>query len=207
MDVFRTEALAAGALRYGTLSFAQGETVFICGPSGCGKTTFLRLLNGTRNSTEGAVYYRGRDIRDLDKAALRRRVVMGGQSVFLFPGSVMDNMARYHAFHGTPAPRADEVKEFLWLCGSPAGLHAPCEAMSGGERQRIFLAIMVSMAPDVLLLDEPTASLDHALAMALMGRLISYAKEKQITMIAVTHDEELAEKAGDRVLRLERGEG
>lgn len=48
MEVFRTEGLAEGGISYGTLSFAQGEAVFICGPSGCGKTTFLRLLNGTR---------------------------------------------------------------------------------------------------------------------------------------------------------------
>ncbi len=205
LSIFEMEQLACGEIVYGDLSVSQGEVVAIVGPSGCGKSTLLRLLNGTRNPTAGAIRYRGEPVADMDKAQLRRRVVLAGQSVFLFPGSVMDNMARFHAFHGSPVPSAEAVQGYLTLCGSPAGLCAPCESMSGGERQRIFLAIAVSMEPDVLLLDEPTSALDHTLARAMMTRLCQYAKKKEMTVLAVTHDEELARDLGDRVLRLGRG--
>lgn len=202
MDVFQTEGLACGPISYEDWRIGQGDAVFICGPSGCGKTTFLHLLNGTRNPTAGRILYRGEDTADMDKVQLRRRVVLAGQSVFLFPGNVMDNMARYHAFPGTKAPTAEETRDFLTLCGSPAGLRTPCESMSGGERQRIFLAIMVSMAPDVLLLDEPTSALDRALAIPMMTRLIQYTKSHQMTFLAITHDEEMAMALGDSVLHL-----
>ncbi len=203
MDIFKTESLACGPISYRDWRIGQGDAAFICGPSGCGKTTFLRLLNGTRNPTAGRIWYRGEDLTDMDKVQLRRRVVLAGQSVFLFPGNVMDNMARYHAFHGTPVPTAEETRDFLTLCGSPAGLRTPCESMSGGERQRIFLAIMVSMAPDVLLLDEPTSALDRALAIPMMARLIQYTKAHQMTFISITHDEDMAGKLGDSVLHFQ----
>lgn len=204
MSIFETEGLVCSEIVYGDLSISQGEVLCIVGPSGCGKSTLLRLLNGTRNPTSGVICYRDENLSGIDKARLRRRVVLAGQNIFLFPGSAMDNMARFHAFHGTPVPTAEAVQGYLTLCGSPAGLHAPCEEMSGGERQRIFLAIMVSMEPDVLLLDEPTSALDHNLAKAMMSRICLYAKRKNMTILAVTHDEELARDLGDRVLRLGR---
>lgn len=198
----RTEGLVCHGLRYEAMEIEAGEIVFLAGPSGSGKTTLLRLINGTRTPTAGEVFIDGAPLRAVDKLTLRRRVVMAGQEVFLFPGTVRENMERFHSFHGTPCPSDAEIRKYLSICSSPADVEQETAGLSGGERQRIFLAAALSLAGDTLLLDEPTSALDAALADGMMGRLCGWARERGMTMVIVSHDEMLARTWGDRIIRI-----
>lgn len=146
-----------------------GARVWLRGDSGSGKSTFIDLLHRHFAPTCGAIRLGGVDVRDLDPVALRRHVVVVAQEAVLFAGSLADNI-RYGCPHATDgalerAARAAGVLEFAdRLPDGLATLVGPRGAtLSGGERQRVALARALLMAPEVLVLDEGTASLDGAL--------------------------------------------
>lgn len=78
--------------------------------------------------------------------------------------------------------------------------------MSGGEKQRLYLAIFLSFRPEVLMLDEPTSALDETTARRVMGNILDYCRKEKITVIAVSHDKALTEKFAENILALERVE-
>jgi ABC-type proline/glycine betaine transport systems, ATPase components len=86
MSCIQTRGLAYGQISYRDLDIEEGKATFISGPSGCGKSTLLRLFNKTLAPTAGTVLYRGQDMAQTDSIALRRDVLLAGQSVFLFEG-------------------------------------------------------------------------------------------------------------------------
>ena len=202
MACIQTRGLAYGQISYKDMEIREGSATFISGPSGCGKSTLFRLFNKTLSPTAGAVLYHGEDAAGLDSIALRRDVLLAGQSVFLFDTSVGENFTAFREARDA-APLADEdMRFFLRLCCANFPLDAPCQHLSGGERQRVFLALCVSFQPKVLLLDEPTSALDQETAERFMTQVLGFCREHGMTVAAVSHDPALARRHAENLISL-----
>ena len=179
---------------YKDMEIEDGKIVFIRGSSGSGKSTLLRLINATLPIEEGTIYYTDKDIRDMDTISLRREIILAGQSVYLFPGTIKDNFIKYHEYRESKTPTDEEISFYLKLCCLDFDIDAICDNFSGGEKQRVFLSLALSFKPKVLLLDEPTSALDSYTSNELMNNLVGYCKEQGITTLIVSHDHEITEK-------------
>jgi putative ABC transport system ATP-binding protein len=191
------------SIRYPDIEINAGEIVFLSGPSGCGKSSLLRACNGTLTPTAGYVYLDGINITSLDPVQLRRRVLLAGQNPYLFRSSIRGNFSQFFSYRDEAAPTDEVMTELLTLCQVPFPLDGPCDSLSGGERQRVFLALALSMAPDVLLLDEPHSAMDSDLADTVLSNMLTYARQRGMTVIIISHDEALRDKHADRIIRLE----
>ena len=148
-----------------------GERWLLTGPSGGGKTSLLRILNRTISPTRGTVCYRGIDIAELDPVQLRRNVVLVDQENYLFPVSIAENFSRFHELRQTAPPSRSHMQELLEICCLDLGLDTSVKNLSGGEKQRIFVALHLSLRGKALLLDEPTSALDLETATRMICQL------------------------------------
>ena len=191
---------------FADLEIPNGKTTFVTGPSGAGKSTLLRLLNGVLSPTHGHLYYLGRNLEEFDTIELRKEVLLVSQAVFLFDGSIRDNFAAFYEHREKNLPGDETIKKFLAICCLPFEPDATTNTMSGGEKQRLYLAIFLSFHPAVLMLDEPTSALDSETANRVMQNIITYCQAEGITVIAVSHDQALTKRFGENILTLERVE-
>lgn len=181
-------------LRGLSLAIEQGATA-ILGPSGSGKSTLLRLLNRLADPDEGTVRFHGVDLRELDPLELRRRAVLVPQLPAPLPGSVADNVRYGPALHGDDVDPLRPLA-LAGLDGSYAEREA--ERLSVGEQQRVSLARALALAPEVLLLDEPTAALDEQAKLGVEQALAGLP----CSAVLVTHDRSQAERLATRVIEL-----
>ncbi len=187
-----------------SLDVQKGEVLAIVGPSGAGKSSFLRMLNRLDEPTSGTLFLAGQAFDAIPPRELRRRVGMVMQSPYLFPGTVADNLRYGPAQRGETLPSAtiDRLLEEVGLAGYSA---RDMNHLSGGEAQRVSLARTLANKPEILLLDEPTSSLDDAAEKeveALLRRIIS---QEDLTCLIVTHDMAQAARLANRVMMLENG--
>ena len=196
--------LFKGILGFPPLAIAKGKTTFITGRSGSGKSTLFKLFNGIYSPDTGEVYYEGNAISKLDTIALRREVLLVSQGVFLFAATIKENFAAFYDYRELPVISEAEMVRFLQLCCADFPLDASCNTMSGGERQRIYLAIFLSFQPKVLMLDEPTSALDSETSDRLLQRVREFAQETAMTLLIISHDPSLASKYGDWIIDLEQ---
>ncbi len=202
------ELVGVTASRGGEVVFAglsaeipEGRSCVV-GASGVGKSSLLRLLNRLADPDAGVVRYRGRDVRELDVLALRREVALVPQLPALLDGSVEENV-RYGA---RLAGRRVDVAEALRLAGLDAVFaRRQASRLSVGEQQRVMLARALALEPRVLLLDEPTASLDEQTTRAVEATLLELHHRLGLSLVFVTHDVLQPRRLADRVLRLHDG--
>jgi ATP-binding cassette subfamily C protein LapB len=179
------------ALNNVTLNIGKGEKVGIIGRMGSGKSTLGRLCQGLYHPRQGAVKVGGVDIQQLDIADLRRKVGYVSQDNYLFYGTVKENIALGMPYADDQAIlRAAEVAgvtDFLRLNPAGFGLQVGERGMnlSGGQRQAVTIARALLQSPDILILDEPTSSMDNATEAMLRHRLIEEVRE--MTLILMTH--------------------
>lgn len=190
-------------IEYPPLVILEGGATFVTGESGSGKSTLFRLFNGTLTPQEGAIVYQGQEIKTRDTIALRRDVLLASQEVFLFDGSIAENFAQYYDYRETACPTPEAMQGYLSLACAEFPLDSRCETMSGGERQRVFLAICLSFEPRVLLLDEPTAALDDETANRFFQQVKAFAAEKGMTLLVICHNQGLVAQYADRCIHLE----
>ncbi len=170
------------------------------GPSGSGKSTLLRLCNRLEVASTGTVRFRGDDVRELEARALRRRVGMVFQKPTPFGGTVRDNLRV-----ADPALSDDEAKAALARADLEAGfLDRAADELSGGEAQRMCLARTLVTAPEVLLMDEPTSSVDARSRRALEVMTTALARDG-VPVVWVTHDLGQARRLADDVVVLADG--
>jgi ABC-type polar amino acid transport system ATPase subunit len=196
-----------------TFSVPCGEIVALMGPSGSGKTTVLRLIAGLETFQSGTV-----QVGDLTMVgnggnsantlrALRRRIGMVFQFHHLFehlPAVKNVWLAPVHA-HGVPFREAvRRAQELLALLGVEHRANALPGELSGGEAQRVAIARALAVDPPLLLLDEPTASLDAARRIELRELLQQLVGQGR-TLVVATHDEEFASACATRILRINNG--
>ena len=193
------------------LSFAvqPGEFVAVIGPSGSGKSTFLTIAAGLQAPTSGEVIVGGQSLNKLTKKQrLAQRFQKIGfilQSSNLVPFLTVED--QFHLIEKVDKSRKNsELKEqLLETLGVKELRNSYPRDLSGGERQRVAIACALYHEPDVILADEPTASLDTEKAFDVVQLLAKEAKEKDKGIIMVTHDERLL-KYCDRVVRIRDGE-
>ncbi len=184
-------------IEYPDIEIHSGCTTFICGPSGCGKSTLLKLLNGIITPEKGSVYYNGRNVESYDAIALRREVLLVGQSPFLLDATIRENFSEFYGYRQQPCPSDAQMQHYLRLCTLNLPLDNPCNTMSGGERHRVFIAISLSFLPKVLLLDEPTGALDDNSASQLMQSIKTFCMQSNITLIVVSHSQAISQFADE----------
>ena len=181
-----------------------GEVLALTGPSGAGKSSLLRLLNRLDEPTTGTVYVEGVDYRQIPPRELRRKLGMVSQRPFLFPGTVEENLRFGPRQRGQPLPSAS-VEELLARVGLQGYAGRPVANLSGGEAQRVSFARTLANSPLVLLLDEPTSSLDDASKREVEVLIQKIVREQKLTCVVVTHDTAQAERLAQRAVLLEAG--
>ena len=195
------------------LQVSRGEIVAIMGPSGSGKTTILRTVAGLERFQSGQIdidgvrLAGGADIPAPTLRALRRKVGMVFQFHCLFEHlSAIDNicLAPVHAHRVALADARARGLELLRTFGVDHRSAALPRQLSGGEAQRVAIARALAVDPPVLLLDEPTASLDPE-RRAELGALLHGLQRQHRTLVVATHDEEFAREFATRILRLRDG--
>jgi ABC-type polar amino acid transport system ATPase subunit len=196
-----------------TFDVPRGELVALMGPSGSGKTTILRVIAGLEPFQSGTVQVEdlaidsGAWLTPTTVRALRRKVGMVFQFHHLFehlPAIKNVWLAPVHAY-GVPLREAERrARELLAVLGVEHRAAALPRELSGGEAQRVAIARALAVDPPLLLMDEPTASLDQARRMELRDLLRGLLRDGR-TLIVATHDEEFARGCAARVLRVIEG--
>jgi putative ABC transport system ATP-binding protein len=194
------------ALRDVNLKVESGDFIAIVGPSGSGKSTLLNMIGALDKPTEGQVLIDGVDVSALNDnqlAELRRRIGFVFQFFNLIPRlTAKENMELPLTINGiNKRERKEKTSELLKAVGlSERAEHNPTE-LSGGEQQRVAIARALANNPRFLLLDEPTGNIDSKTAGMLVDLLKSLNKERGVTIIMITHDQNIAKHA-KHVIRL-----
>lgn len=200
------------ALRGVSLSIRQGERVALLGKSGSGKSTLLHVLGGLDRPTSGSVALAGRELARMSPGELARyrlkQVGMIFQAFNLIASrTALENVELPMIFAGRlPKDRRDAARHALEMVGLGERLDHLPNQLSGGEQQRVAIARALVNQPQVLLADEPTGNLDSDTASAIMDLLLGHLRTHGTTLVLVTHDEELARRSADRILRMKDGQ-
>lgn len=206
LDVVKTyEDGRIRALNGMSLSVAPGEFVAVVGPSGCGKSTLLHLIAALDRPDGGEIRVAGHDLaheRDLDHYRARH-VGIVFQLHNLLPTLSAHENVQVPMFEGDmrAGERSERAHELLDLVGLAERARNRPAQLSGGERQRVAIARALANDPPLLLADEPTGSLDSEAGQSVLALLERLRKERSMTLVLVTHDMSVAERA-DRIIRM-----
>lgn len=203
-------AAAMHALQGVDLCIKKGEFVAVMGPSGSGKSTCMNILGCLDTLTDGHYFFKDIEVGSLtrNQRALLRRHYLG----FVFQGfnllnrtSSIENVELPLIYRGIKTSIRRKMASNALASVGLAGWenHTPGE-LSGGQQQRVAIARAIVTEPDVLLADEPTGNLDTARSIEIMELLTSFNREREITIIMVTHEREMAEYAG-RIVKFRDG--
>lgn len=192
-------------LKIDKLQIPEAKITCIIGESGSGKTTLLRLLNNLISPDEGSIFYKGRNIEDIDPIQLRREVVMLPQNPTVFSGSVKDNLLIGLEFAEKDKVRDEVLSEILRSAQLDKPLSTIASTLSGGEKQRLALARIMLLEPEVILLDEPTSALDEGTEERVIESVVEFAKRKTGTLIMVVHSKSIAQRFADVVVTIQGG--
>lgn len=208
--VLRTENLShrvdgTSLVDHISVKIGAGDVVAVVGPSGAGKSSFLRLLNRLDEPTEGTVFLEGVDYREIPPQELRRWVGMVMQSPYLFPGTVADNL-RFGPQQRGKELSAEAIEELLARVNLSGYADRDVGYLSGGEAQRVSLARTLANEPEILLLDEPTSSLDDSTQRDVEGLICDIIRDGGLTALIVTHDTDQAQRMARQAMVMESGQ-
>lgn len=188
--------------QYDDFTINKNEIVFIVGKSGSGKSTLLKLINNTIQMKSGRIFYKDTNILNIKPVELRRNIMMTSQENFLFDMTIKENFHEFYKLRDLENLTDDEIVKFLKIADFDVDVNLDVEKLSGGEKQRVFLAIALSMRPAVLLLDEPTSALDSNTAFDMMKNIVDYCKHNDITLVVVSHARNLVDEFADKIIDL-----
>ncbi|MEW6235660.1 MAG: ATP-binding cassette domain-containing protein [Candidatus Omnitrophota bacterium] len=204
----KTKAATVVILRDISFCMNQGEIVALLGPSGSGKSTLLRAIVGLDEIFEGRLFFHEKNLLEWDIRELRRKAGLVLQLPYLFAGSVRDNLLygpRLH--HPRRIDESDLAAELLDQVGLPIDLiERRASDLSVGQQMRVSLGRTLANRPELLLLDEPTASLDPASSRHIVELIQRLNRERGIGVLAVTHERETARSLGGRWMLLQEGQ-
>ena len=187
---------------YDDFTINKNEIVFIVGKSGSGKSTLLKLINNTLQMKSGSIFYKDTNILNIKPVELRKKIMMTSQENFLFDMTIKENFHEFYKLRDLEKLTDDEIVKFLKIADFDVDVNLDVEKLSGGEKQRVFLAIALSMRPAVLLLDEPTSALDSNTAFNMMKNIVDYCKNNDITLVVVSHARNLVDEFADKTIDL-----
>ena len=196
-------------LRKIDMDVKEGEIICIVGSSGSGKSTLLRCINKLEKQTTGVIYFRGKEVRDVQREVneYRAKVGMVFQSFNLFNNmTVLQNcmLCTRKVLHLSKEEAFDRAITHLKEVGMAPFINAKPDQLSGGQKQRVAIARSLCMNPEVLLFDEPTSALDPEM----VGEVLNVMKELAttgLTMIIVTHEMAFARDVSTRTIFMDRG--
>lgn len=186
-----------------TTSIPEKEIFTIVGPSGAGKSTFLRTINRLIDFRDGDIKLDGTSIRDYKPIELRKRVGMVFQIPLAFQGSVKDNLLKGPKLTESAEPDVDRLLDMVGLPIEFAERKA--SELSVGEQQRMCIARAIANEPDVLLMDEPTASLDPESTRKVEELILKLSREVELTLVVVTHNMQQGRRIGDWTMLMKGG--
>ena len=191
-------------------SLKKGEVLTLLGPSGSGKSTLLRTLNGLEDYKNGSIYFHEKKIDPSPKEwqILRQKIGMVFQSYDLFPNlTVIENvlLAPVKVQKRDENEVKEEAIKLLKQVGLEQYLIAYPRELSGGQKQRVAIVRALAMKPEIMLLDEISASLDPEMVRGIEEIVELLSKRDHMTMIIVTHQMNFASRIADEVLFLEDG--
>ena len=185
------------------LTIKKKETISIVGESGSGKTSLIMLIGGLERATSGKIFFQNQEITNLseDQVSKIRRKNIGiiFQSFYLIPNyTAVENVALTLELNKLKNPEK-EAKLLLERFGLKNRFNNLPSQLSGGEQQRVAIARAIAMKPELILADEPTGNLDTENSIMISKILFQYVKEEGSSLIMVTHDPKLANKAKRKV--------
>jgi putative ABC transport system ATP-binding protein len=185
------------------LETKKNESISIVGESGSGKTSLIMLIGGLEKASSGKIYFENQEITKLneDEVSKIRRKNIGiiFQSFYLIPNyTAVENVALTLELNNLKNPY-DRAKELLDRFGLKNRFNNLPSQLSGGEQQRVAIARAIAMKPKLILADEPTGNLDSENSEMIADILFKYIKEESSSLIMVTHDPKLANKAKRKI--------
>ena len=198
-------------LRRVDLSLGRGELVGLVGPNGSGKTTLIRALSGVVKPQEGRVLLGADDVRGLKRRQIGRRVAVVPQGLhtpFGFRAYEMVMLGRtphVRPLVGATQKDRDVVSDMMRLTATEELAERPFNDLSGGEQQRVVVAMALAQEPEILLLDEPVVHLDISHQVEILELIQSLNRERGLTVLATMHDLNLAALYFDRLVLLKEG--
>lgn len=212
VKIFKTDEVEVMALQGLDLTIKQGELVAIIGKSGSGKSTLLNMIGGLDKPTAGRIYVDGNDLFAMDEKQLveYRRGTVGfvwqnsGQNLFPYLTALQNVMAPLYFEKMDDKDRRARAMELLKRTGIDHKAESYPSQMSGGEQQRVAIAVALANNPKVLLADEPTGAVDSRTSNMIQDLFRKLNEETGLTIIIVTHDISLANKVS-RVIMVSDG--
>jgi iron complex transport system ATP-binding protein len=192
-------------------SVARGSLTGLLGPNGCGKTTLLKLMSGVVRPQRGSFVLHGRDLSSIPRRELARHIAVVPQEThpaFDYSALEMVLMGRHPHLGPFRLEGPDDLsiaRDAMAATGTEHLAHRPYMTLSGGEKQRVVIASALAQAPEILLLDEPTASLDLGYQLEVGALLTRLNRERGVTMVLATHDLNLAAALCDTVITMRGG--
>jgi len=185
------------------LETKKNESISIVGESGSGKTSLIMLAGGLEKATSGKIFFEDQEISKMseDEVSKIRRKNIGivFQSFYLIPNyTAVENVALTLELNNLKNPY-DRAKELLDRFGLKKRFNNLPSQLSGGEQQRVAIARAIAMKPKLILADEPTGNLDSENSQMIADILFKYIKEEKSSLIMVTHDPKLANKAKRKI--------
>ncbi len=191
-----------------SMTIERGEFVALYGPSGSGKTTLLDLIAGLKDADSGTVLVNGRNVFEMSRkeghAYRLNQLGIIGQPHNLWPGARAVQNASLKLLLANVRKAKPTIEPLLCQLGLGKRLQHRTEQLSMGERQRVLIALALSMSPELVLADEPTASLDTQRTQEVLELLRDLCHDHQMALLLVTHDPQVAYFA-DRVYELRDG--
>lgn len=187
------------------LDICSGGVTCIIGKSGSGKTTLLKLLNHLISCDAGEIEAFHKPISEWDPIVLRRKVVMLSQTPAMFTGTVKDNLLIGRKFSERPPLSDIQLADALKRVHLDIDLDADSSTLSGGEQQRVALARVLLLKPEVLLLDEPSSALDENTTQFVMREIVQYVISEQKTLIMVTHSMSVVQDFANHIIEINDG--
>ena len=187
-----------------TVNITSNGITGIIGPSGAGKSTFLRLLNKLISPSKGNIFYKGQDTKDLPSQIIRKEIGLVQQHPFLFNGTIKENLLYGPKIWAIEYSDNDLYQLLQKVALGKEFINRQVDGLSGGEQQRVSLARSLANKPNVLLLDEPTSSLDIN-SEEIIEMTLKQLNQEGIKIIIVTHSLEQTERLTESLIFLREG--
>ena len=200
---YQTDKESIKVLKDIDLTTKKKDTISIVGESGSGKTSLIMLIGGLEKATSGKIFFQDQEITALSEDEVseirRKHIGIVFQSFYLIPNyTAVENVALTLELNKLKSPEK-QAKELLDRFGLKNRFNNLPSQLSGGEQQRVAIARAIAMKPELILADEPTGNLDTENSLMISDILFKYVKDEGSSLIMVTHDPKLADKAKRKI--------